>query len=219
MKNIIIQALSQGVTTLAVSQARQTHPLHNKVLALFHRMAKTIAKQRGNRVHAIRVLNHKAQPQSADVVYAHPDSLSLDGYLQMRSQPFSKILPLRQMITDNKFVVFASQFPERPLGALRHFDSAVNREMHTAPGYYVGAERHLLPEQRIEMRDALACVTENPAQLIDSPHQLGVLKVGAAADFVVLSHNIFANPDLLKECLVEQTWVAGQCSYSLGEDC
>lgn len=63
----------------------------------------------------------------------------------------------------------------------------------------------------ISVDQALRMVTVNAAYLEFAEHQTGALLPGLAADFVILSDDLFAiSPDTIADVTVVETWVAGQ---------
>jgi predicted amidohydrolase YtcJ len=97
-----------------------------------------------------------------------------------------------------------------PLGALRHVQTATTRKMHD------GGEV-LNPNERIDAATALRGVTSDAAWQIHADHRAGSIRVGNAADIVVLSDDPrHVEPDAIADIHIVETWVDGRRAWTDG---
>lgn len=160
-----------------------------------------------------------AEWESANMAY--PDEIGLDGYRYQRlngNTDQQALFPLKSIVDCQTPLVFNCEFPNRPLGALRLIDQAVNRVMLTAPGYIEENKRVMNPEQALSVSQALLCVTQNAARLLENSGLLGHLCPGAPADFVILNDDPFKNPHDLEKLEIVQTWINGRMCYSSSQE-
>lgn len=204
-QNYAFEAIKQGITAIGVRA-------DESLLSLVNHSAKPL-----------KVCKTLLQEDTSTVPtclmgtsIAYPDEIGFDGYNLSRGGDklnTATLFPYRTIIKQSPMMAFSCEFPERPLGALRLLNHAVNREMLTAPGYVGIAQRKLHPEEALPLSSALACITTNAARCLESANQFGALQAGGAADFVVLSENPFIHSVKLDEVHVNQTWVDGKCVY------
>jgi predicted amidohydrolase YtcJ len=100
---------------------------------------------------------------------------------------------------------FHSDHSVSPIGALRHVQTAVTRRLHDGGDV-------LNPAERVDVDSALRAVTVDAAWQV---HADGALRVGAAADFVVLADDPReVDVDGIADIQVLDTWVDGQRRFS-----
>jgi predicted amidohydrolase YtcJ len=101
-------------------------------------------------------------------------------------------------------IVLSSDSPVVEHYPLLGIESAVTRL--TASGKVLGD-----PELRISIAEAMRGYTLGAAASVHREHELGSLKPGKLADFIVLDHNpLLVDPDEVGQISVEETWVAGK---------
>ena len=91
----------------------------------------------------------------------------------------------KTFIDNNVNLTFGSDWDVTPLNPLAGIYAAVTRRTldgSNPSGWY--------PEQRITVEDAIACYTRNNAFAVFQEHNVGYLKKGMFADFVILSNDI-----------------------------
>ena len=69
------------------------------------------------------------------------------------------------------------------------------------------------PDEAMSVYDAVRGYTEWAAYSVCDEDRTGVLKVGMQADMVVLSHDLLATDDDLRQCKVDSTIIAGKVVY------
>ncbi|CAD5117525.1 DgyrCDS6291 [Dimorphilus gyrociliatus] len=69
------------------------------------------------------------------------------------------------------------------------------------------------PEECLTIREAVDLYTKNGAYTTRREHDLGQLKVGYLADFVVVDKDIITEPKSLLDVKVNQCWISGICKY------
>lgn len=103
-------------------------------------------------------------------------------------------------------LTFGSDWPVAPATPLEGIYAAVTRRTlddKNPGGWY--------PEQKISLEQALKCFTANNAYAGFQENQLGILKKGMLADFVVLNENLFEiAPEKIRDVKVERTVVDGK---------
>jgi predicted amidohydrolase YtcJ len=118
-------------------------------------------------------------------------------------------MPVRTMLDEGVDLAMSSDFPCGPLQPLFGIHSMVSR--HTRA--HVGA---LSPEEAVTPLEALRLYTIAGARAMHRDHEVGTIEVGKRADLVVLSHDPSAvDPALIREIVVEQTYVDGERVYDL----
>ena len=107
-------------------------------------------------------------------------------------------------------MAFGSDWTVAPLDPLLGLDAALTRR--TIDG---ANPEGWVPEQRIDLEEALLAYTRNGAFAGFSDGFTGTLSPGRMADLVVLSGDLFAQPvDRITELEVDMTWVQGQEVYT-----
>ena len=65
--------------------------------------------------------------------------------------------------------------------------------------------------QALDVRQAVAAFTRNPAKAMGLEDRTGMLRAGLSADFIVLDRNIFTvDPGEIHAVQVQETWFEGQ---------
>ena len=73
----------------------------------------------------------------------------------------------------------------------------------------------MTPNEAVSVAEALRMYTINAAHAMSREGETGSLETGKRADIVVLSHDpTSANPDFIRDIVVEQTYVDGRLLYS-----
>uniref|UniRef100_A0A7S1KLY2 Amidohydrolase 3 domain-containing protein n=1 Tax=Percolomonas cosmopolitus TaxID=63605 RepID=A0A7S1KLY2_9EUKA len=99
-----------------------------------------------------------------------------------------------------------------PLNPLLAIDAAVNRITESHPDGFN-------PEARVSLEQVIKAYTLGSAYAGFNENQLGRIKPGYLADFVVLNKNLFEiEKTELKNVVVQKTFVHGRCVYSREED-
>ncbi len=116
----------------------------------------------------------------------------------------------RSLLDAGAVLAFGSDWPVAPLNVLEGIDAAVNRR--TLDGQHPNG---WFPEQRITAAEALRAYTFGGAYASFQETEKGVLKIGAFADFAILSADILAdgNRDLIGKAKVDATVVGGKVVY------
>lgn len=68
-------------------------------------------------------------------------------------------------------------------------------------------------DQRISVEDAVRAYTAGGAYASFQEETKGILEAGKLADFVVLRGDPFADPERIRACGIESTWIGGACVY------
>ncbi len=116
----------------------------------------------------------------------------------------------RSLLDAGAVLAFGSDWPVAPLNVLEGIDAAVNRR--TLDGKN---PKGWFPEQRISAAEALRAYTAGSAYAAFQENEKGTLKIGAMADFVILSADILAdgNRDLIGKANVDATVLGGRVVY------
>jgi len=108
-------------------------------------------------------------------------------------------------------LAFGSDTPIEKLNPLAGIDAAVNRQRAGDPR---GA---WTPAERLTVEEAVEGFTRAPAYISGEADRKGSITPGKVADFVVLSHNIFAIPPAeMARTGVEMTVLNGEVVYACG---
>lgn len=108
----------------------------------------------------------------------------------------------RSLLDAGAHVAFGSDWPVVTLNPFTGIHSAVTGR--TLDG------KTFVPEQNITVAEAIRGYTSGAAYAAGDENHLGKIKVGYAADFVILNHDPFAiPPDELANVTVKETYVAG----------
>lgn len=97
--------------------------------------------------------------------------------------------PIRRMINSGAIVAGGSDWSVSSMNPLDAIQVAVTRRAlsdSTGPAF--------IPEERIQLADALHMYTMGGSMAGDDEHETGSLTVGKAADLIVLSHDLFQRP-------------------------
>lgn len=118
--------------------------------------------------------------------------------------------PFRQLRDARVALAAGSDWPVSEADPISGIHVAVNRQdpedSSTEP---------LLPNQALDLHSALAAYTRGSAWVGHSDQRSGSIEPGKAADFVVLSENIFEKPRAeIADCVVEMTVVDGRVVHS-----
>ena len=112
----------------------------------------------------------------------------------------------KSLLEANTTLVFGSDWPVAPASPLYGIYAAVTRQTldNKNPEGWV-------PEQKINVHQALIAYTKNAAYSSFDEKTKGTLEQGKLADFIILSENIFSIPhEKIKDVLVLQTYVGGK---------
>lgn len=102
-------------------------------------------------------------------------------------------------------IVFGSDWSTAPLDPLRQLYAATVRERPQG-----GPDGGWHPGHRLDWREALAAYTLAPARASGWDHEIGSIKPGKRADFVILSGPVPSPPDrTLLDLRVISTWLGG----------
>jgi predicted amidohydrolase YtcJ len=114
----------------------------------------------------------------------------------------------RSLLDAGAKLAFGSDWPVAPVSALLGIDAAVHRR--TLDGKHPGG---WFPAQRISVAEAAAAYTRTAAWADHRERDEGTLEPGKLADIVVLTKDIFADPDIAA-ARVAMTIVGGRIVYS-----
>ena len=134
---------------------------------------------------------------------------------QIPAETFEKSWPLRDLLLDGALVSGGSDWPcsaptPDPWTGLetmvtrRNPDPAVEGELNAA--------------QALDVRQAVAAFTRNPAAAMGLQDQAGMLRAGLSADFIILDRNIFSiDPGQIHGVQVQQTWFEGRLVHAAAD--
>ncbi|MCG2622894.1 amidohydrolase [Arthrobacter sp. I2-34] len=134
---------------------------------------------------------------------------------QIPAETFDKSWPLRDLFEDGALVSGGSDWPcaaptPDPWTGL---ETMVTRR---SPDPSVAGE--LNAGQGIDLRQAVAAFTRNPAAAMGLGEVTGMLRPGLAADFIVLDQDIFReDPSAIHKTKVLQTYFEGRLVYDAGD--
>jgi hypothetical protein len=115
----------------------------------------------------------------------------------------------RDLLDAGVNLAFGSDTPVETMDPLAGIHAAVTRQRPDgtpAPGWY--------PAQRLSVEEALAAYSFGPARAAAENDSFGCIAPGFAADCVVLSHNIIADPDATLAARVDLTMAGGKVVYA-----
>ena len=118
--------------------------------------------------------------------------------------------PFKSLIDANTTLVFGSDWPVAPASPLYGIYAAVTRQTldNKNPNGWV-------PEQKINVEQALIAYTKNAAFSSFDEKIKGTLEKGKLADFVVLNEDLTTiKPEKIKNVIVLQTYVGGKMVFS-----
>lgn len=125
---------------------------------------------------------------STQAIFATPDPTTLTNYVPMLGPERSaRAMPFKALDDAGAWQAFGSDYPVFPMDPLLGVWTAVTRQLPDgtpAGGWF--------PQQRISVEAALRHYTAGSAHAAFREHELGVLRAGMLADFVVLSDDILA---------------------------
>lgn len=134
---------------------------------------------------------------------------------QIPAETFDKSWPLKDLLLDGALVSGGSDWPcsaptPDPWTGLetmitrRNPDPAVVGELNGG--------------QALDVRQAVAAFTRNPAAAMGLAERVGMLRQGLSADFIVLDRNIFSiDPGQIHAVQVQQTWFEGRLVHEAAE--
>jgi predicted amidohydrolase YtcJ len=118
-----------------------------------------------------------------------------DDYITKLTLPFLEperarwIYPIRSLLKSGAMLAFGSDWSVSSPNPLEEMEVAVTRM-----GPAGETKEPFLPEERIDLRDALAAFTIGSAYVNSQDDKTGSLEVGKLADLIVLDRNLFAIP-------------------------
>lgn len=130
---------------------------------------------------------------STQAIFATPDATGLGNYLTMLGPDRAdRPMPFKSLDDAGAIQPFGSDYPVFPMNPLWGIYTAVTRQLDDGTPF--GGWN---PEQRITLEAALRHYTADAAYAAFREQEIGVLKVGMLADFVVLSEEIFDVPSVV----------------------
>jgi hypothetical protein len=147
---------------------------------------------------------------STQAIFATPDVTTLTNYAPLLGPKRAALSNnFRQFDEAGARQAFGSDYPVFPMDVIRGIYTAVTRmtpEGTPKGGWY--------PAGRIGLEAALRHYTRDAAYAGFMEHEVGMLRAGYLADFVVLSEDLFAvPPEQLLRVTVERTVVGGRAVY------
>ncbi len=138
-----------------------------------------------------------------------------DGYITDLTLPFLDkerqrwIYPIASLLKSGAVVAFGSDWSVSSANPLEEIEVAVTRM-----GWSGQTTTPFIPEERIDLRDALAAFTLNAAYVNFQDDKTGSIEVGKLADLIVVDHNLFAIPPTqIAESRVLLTLMGGKPVY------
>ncbi|MGJ8739187.1 amidohydrolase, partial [Zobellia laminariae] len=120
----------------------------------------------------------------------------------------------KSLLDANTTLVFGSDWPVAPASPLYGMYAAVTRQ--TLDNKNLGG---WVPEQKINIEQALTAYTQNSAYSSFDENIKGTLEPGKLADFVILNENLLTiKPEKLKDVKVLQTYVGGKQAFNKNID-
>ena len=120
----------------------------------------------------------------------------------------------KSLLDANTTLVFGSDWPVAPASPLYGMYAAVTRQ--TLDNKNLGG---WVPEQKVNIEQALTAYTQNGAYSSFDENIKGTLEPGKLADFVILSENLLTiKPEKLKDVKVLQTYVGGKQAFNKNID-
>lgn len=121
------------------------------------------------------------------------------------------VYPWHTYLQNNLIVTAGSDSPVESFNPIWGIFCLVNRT--NVDGY---PKDGFNPKERISVYQAISMYTKNAAYTAFEENKKGILTVGKLADFVVLSANPYmVNPLVLKDIVVEKTYLGGKLVYKL----
>jgi predicted amidohydrolase YtcJ len=116
------------------------------------------------------------------------------------------IYPIQSVLRSGAVVAFGSDWSVSSPNPLEQIETAVTRQDALA-----GPADAFLPEERIDLRDALAAFTINAAYVNHQEDRTGSIEVGKLADLIVLDRNLFEiEPSEISEARIVLTLLGGE---------
>ena len=120
----------------------------------------------------------------------------------------------KSLLDANTTLVFGSDWPVAPASPLYGMYAAITRQ--TLDNKNLGG---WVPEQKVNIEQALTAYTQNGAYSSFDENIKGTLEPGKLADFVILSENLLTiKPEKLKDVKVLQTYVGGKQAFNKNID-
>jgi len=127
---------------------------------------------------------------STQAIFATPDATALENYLPMLGPDRAeRPMPFKALDDAGAIQPFGSDYPVFPMDPLRGIYIAVTRQLEDGSPF-----GGWLPAQRISLEAALRHYTADAAYAAFREREIGVLRTGMLADFVVLSEEILDVP-------------------------
>ncbi len=115
--------------------------------------------------------------------------------------------PFRSLIQNRAMLALGSDIPIETCNVFEGLYSAIYRtRRHDLESWH--------PEQVLFMSEAVEAYTSGAAYATGEESIKGTLESGKLADFMIVSENIFENPEKLLSTYVEQMYIGGECVYS-----
>ena len=210
LKNIIKQAMSSGfqVNTHAIGDKA-----NNMVLDYYQNLIKeTQTSQLRHRIEHAQVLQLTDIPRfkqlsviaSMQATHATSDKNMAED--RLGSERIKGAYAWRKLLNSGATIAAGSDFPIESANPFFGIYSSVSRQDHQNQppnGWY--------PQEKMTMTEALASFTTSNAFASHKEAQLGQLKPGMKADFIVIDRDIFNVPQAdIWQTNVLQTWVDGK---------
>ena len=143
-----------------------------------------------------------------------------DTYINELTLPFLPpethpwIYPIGSVLRSGAVVAFGSDWSVSSVNPLEEIEVAVRRADPTKPD-----EAPYLPDERIDLRDAIAAFTINAAYVNFHDDRTGSIEPGKLADLVVLDQNLFAiDANQISEAKALVTVLGGKLVYGNWND-
>ncbi|HEY5657370.1 MAG TPA: amidohydrolase family protein, partial [Myxococcota bacterium] len=143
-----------------------------------------------------------------------------DGYIKELTLPILPpethrfIYPIRSVLRSGGIVAFGSDWSVSSANPLEEMEVAVRRADPRKPD-----DPPFLPDERIDLRDAIAAFTINAAYVGFQDDRTGSIEPGKLADLVVLDRNLFAiDPSEISDAKVLLTLLGGKPVYGNWRD-
>jgi len=122
--------------------------------------------------------------------------------------------PFRSLLRSGATISFGSDWPVSSPNPLCEIHVAVNREEPATYPYADASEGPFLPDERLELADAIAAATIGSAFVNHAERETGSIEVGKLADLVVLDRDPFDRPaNEIADARVELTFVEGEAVF------
>jgi predicted amidohydrolase YtcJ len=146
--------------------------------------------------------------------FAYPDETVTENYSVLLGPERAKRAEAFKDIDDAGLCQpFGSDYPVSSMDTLRAIHTAMTRTLRGVPG-----AKPWQPHQRISLEAALRHFTQDGAYASFDEHEKGTLSPGKLADFVVLSEDIFDDPERrLLTAQVAMTVMGGAVTYQASQ--